>query len=242
MVYNAPIKGTLLNAAAVLAGGLIGLAAGSHLPPEYKTLAQALIGIGVLAMGLKLFMASENVLIPVGALILGGLLGHLIGLQAGMDALGKWGQETVGGGSSTFQEAFVTPSILFCVGPMTLLGCLEDGLEGKIHLLGIKSILDGISSIFFAAALGPGVLLAAGTVLIVQVPLTLGARKLRFLVKKPHMLNEITASGGMILVAIGLGLLDIKKLPTADFLPALVLAGVVAAIFPSSKDVTSQPS
>jgi len=182
-------------------------------------------------MGIKMFLDSKNVLIPVGAMILGGLFGHWIGLQVAMEALGEWAKRQLGSNSGTFQEAFVTTSILYCVGPMTLLGCLEDGLEGKVRLLGLKSLLDGVSSFFFSAALGVGALLSAGTVFIVQTPLTLGARAIRRLAEKPHILSEITGSGGLILVAIGLRLLDVKILPTADFLPALLFAGIAGSVF-----------
>lgn len=213
-----------------MAGGTLGLIAGKQLSPEYKTLAQASIGIGTLAIGLKMFISAENILVAVGSFIIGGLVGHLLGIQAGMDALGQWAQGAIGGGSATFQQAFVTPTILFCVGPVTLLGCLEDGLEGKINLLAIKSILDGISAIFLAAALGAGVLLSAVSVLVVQTPLTLGARRLRFLHEKPLMLSAITSAGGLILLAIGLDLLELKKLPTGDFLPSLVIAAIFARL------------
>ena len=153
----------------------MGLAAHRGLPADYRQIAIAGIGIATFAMGTKMFLASRNPLIPIGSLILGGLLGHVFGLQAAIDALGRWAQQATGGGEG-FAAVFVVTSILFCVGPMTLLGCLEDGLEGNFHLLAIKSILDGISALFFAAASGAGVLLSAATVLVVQTPLTLGAR------------------------------------------------------------------
>ncbi|MBA3725300.1 MAG: DUF554 domain-containing protein [Armatimonadetes bacterium] len=208
-----------------MAGGLLGLAGREHLPSTYKDLSQAAIGIGTLAMGVKMFLSTRNPLVPIGSLIVGELIGHLLGFQAGIEAFGAWAQAAIGGGEG-FSAVFVATSILFCVGPMTLLGCLEDGLEGKIHLLGIKSALDGVSSVFFAAASGPGVLLSAGTVLAVQTPLTLGARRLRFLAEQRRILDEVTATGGLILIAIGLNLLDLKAIPTADFIPGLVLAGL----------------
>jgi uncharacterized membrane protein YqgA involved in biofilm formation len=210
-----------------VAGTGIGLSARGHLPEQYHEIALAAVGLGTVGLGLKMFISSRNALIPIGALIFGGLLGHLLGIQAGIEALGSWAKTTFGEGGR-IEDAFVTTSILFCVGPMTLLGCLEDGLEGKLHLLGIKSILDGISSVFFAAALGWGVLLSAATVLLVQGSLTLGARQLRPLLSRRDVLDETTAAGGGILIAIGIGLLGLRSLPSADFLPALVLAGAAA--------------
>lgn len=182
-------------------------------------------------MGIKMSLESKSVLIPVGSLILGVLCGHLLGIQAGIEGLGTAAKGWFGGSENTFEAAFVTPSILFCVGPMTLLGCLEDGLEGKIELLGLKSLLDGVSSIFFAAALGPGVLLSAATVFLIQTPLTLAATQLAPLRDKPNLLSEITATGGLILIIIGLNLLGVIKLPSADFVPALLFAGMSAKFF-----------
>ena len=224
-----------------MAGGLTGLAIGKALPQDYQGLAQSAIGVGTLAMGIKLFLESKNILVPIGALILGGMIGHLLGFQDGINALGMWAQEQFGDTSGKFQEAFVTTSILFCVGPMTVLGCLEDGLQGKIRLLGLKSILDGVSSVFFAASLGIGVLLSAGTVLLVQGALTLGARSMRKIAESEHILSEITGSGGLILIMIGLGLLELRALPTADFLPALLFAGIAGSLFLKPKNQAQNP-
>ena len=225
------MRGTLLNTAAVLVGATMGLTLGGFIHAEYQVLTQAAIGIGVIGMGIKLSLESKNVLIPVGSLILGVLFGHLIGIQNGVEALGSAAKGWFGDSSGTFESAFVTPSLLFCVGPMTLLGCLEDGLEGKIELLGLKSILDGVSALFFAATLGPGVLLSAVTVFVVQAPLTLAAKQLAPLRKKPYLLAEISATGGLILMVIGLNLLGVTKLPSADFIPALLFAGLSAKFF-----------
>ncbi len=234
------IRGTLLNTATVLAGATIGLAASQALPESYERLALAAVGLGTLALGFRMFGSSKNPLVPIGSLIVGGLLGHFLGIQSAIEQLAAWAQSTIGRGGRV-EEAFVTTSILFCVGPMTLLGCLEDGLEGKIHLLGIKSILDGISSVFFAAALGWGVYLSAGTVLIVQGGLTLGARALRPLTERPMTLDESTAVGGCILLAIGLGLLGVVQIPSADFLPALFLAGGAGWVLEGRQRALEQP-
>lgn len=174
-----------------------------------------------------MFLESRVVLIPIGSLIAGVIAGHLLRVQAGIDLLGSWAQQSFGAGSG-FQESFVTSSILFCAGPMTLLGCLEDGLARKTRLLGVKSILDGVSSVFIAATVGLGVFLSAGTVLIVQGALTLGAKQLKRIASRPAVLAEMSSVGGLILCLIGLDLLDIVSLPTADYLPGLLIAGTIA--------------
>ena len=132
------------------------------------------------------------------------------------------------GGTGRFTEAIVATSILFCVGPMTLLGCIQDGLEGKSDLLALKSTMDGIAAVFFAAAMGPGVLVTAVVVLVFQGAITLAAGRLRKFAENASAVAEMSAAGGAILLATGFGLLGIKTLPTANFLPALVLAPLLA--------------
>jgi uncharacterized membrane protein YqgA involved in biofilm formation len=198
-----------------------------------EPLAKAAIGIGTVALGIKMFFGTRNVLIPIGALIIGGVAGHLCRIQTGIDIVSAWLQTRFGGGTG-FQESFVTSSILFCAGPMTFIGCLEDGLEGKPRLLYLKSLLDGVSAVFFAAAVGYGVFFSALSVLVVQGTLTLGARAFRSVASAPAVLDEISAAGGLILCLIGLNLLglvypEVSKF-LADYLPALVFAGAAAAL------------
>jgi uncharacterized membrane protein YqgA involved in biofilm formation len=109
---------------------------------------------------------------------------------------------------------------------MTILGCIEDGLKGKTELLGVKSTLDGFAAFFLAATLGPGIIASALVVLVVQGALTLGAHRLAGLAEDEEMIAEVSAVGGLMMLGIGLGLLDLKKVPTANFLPALFLAPI----------------
>lgn len=219
------MRGTLLNTATVTAGAGLGLVVGSRVPEDYQSIALTGLGLVTVAMGLRSFLAAKNVPLVAAAVALGGLLGLALVLQAGLQSLGDWVRQVVGaGGSSTFVEGFVGASVLFCVGPMTLLGCLQDGLEGKTDLLAIKSTLDGVAGFFLAAALGPGVLLSAAVVLVLQGALTLLARRLRRLAEDEELLGELTGTGGVLLLGIGIGLMGMKKIPVADFLPALALA------------------
>lgn len=205
------------------------------MPEDLRPLSQAAIGIGVVALGFKMFLESKNVLIPIGSLILGVIVGHLLRIQAGIDILGSFAERKFGGGSG-FQESFVTSTILFCVGPMTLLGCLEDGLQGETRLLSVKSILDGVSSVFIAATVGMGVFLSALSVFIIQGGLTLGAKQFTGLSKRTDILAEVSAAGGLILPLIGLNLLGVLKLPTADFVPAILFAGLFTHYFGKAKE------
>ena len=222
-------RGTLLNTATVAVGAGVGLLAGKAIPGEYKDLAISALGLVTLGFGIKSFIQSKNVLLVAGALVLGGVLGLLLHIQQGVDGFADWAKAAFGGqGSDTFQQAVITTSILYCVGPLTLLGCLKDALEDDIELLAIKSTMDGIGSVFFAAALGPGVLVTAGVVLVVQGTITLAASPLKRFAKDEGMIAEATAVGGVMLMAIGLGLLKIKELPVASLLPALFVAPLFA--------------
>lgn len=230
MLRRLPLRGTLLNTAAVLVGALVGLWLSSRLPEGLLSIATVGLGLVTMGIGLKLFLASKNVLIVAAAVGIGGVIGQAIGIDRGLEWFAEAARSTLGGGG-TFNEAVISTSVLFCVGPMTLLGCLQCALENKMELLGLKAVMDGIASVFFAATLGPGVLVTAGVVLVTQGTLTLLARQLRSLAKDQELLAETTAAGGPILLAIGLGLADIKKLPSENLLPALVLAPLFAILF-----------
>lgn len=225
-----PMRGTLLNTSAVAIGALIGLAIGRWLPAGLLSMATTGLGLVTIGIGVKLFLESKNVLVVAIAIGIGGVVGKLLGIEAGLEGFAEFARQRLGGGGS-FNEALITTSVLFCVGPMTLLGCMQDALENKIELLALKAVMDGIASVFFAAALGPGVLVTAGVVLVTQGALTLMAGRLGGLKNDAALLAETTAVGGPILMAIGLGLADIKKFPSENFLPALVLAPIVALLF-----------
>lgn len=217
-------RGTFLNTATVAAGSLIGLAIGANLHVAYKEIAMGGIALVTLGMGMKMFLQSRNVVIVAMSVALGGMLGLALGIQAGIESFAEWAKGAFGGGGQdTFTTGLVAASVLFCVGPMTLIGCVEDGLEGKMDLLALKSTMDGIVSVFMAAAWGQGVLVSALVVLVVQGTLTLLAGLLRPIAKDPDMLAELSGAGGVILMGIALGLLELKELHTANFLPALAL-------------------
>ncbi len=225
-----PIRGALINALAVLIGSLLGLGFGSRLPGSFQEIALSAIALVTLGMSIKMFLSTKNILITATALVLGGLLGKALGFDIGLLAFSNFCQSIFGGSGSGFNEGLMTSFVLFCVGPMTLMGCMQDGLERKLELLGLKSILDGMSSVFLAtatASFGNGVLISAILVLVVQSSLTLLSSKLRVFAQDEEMIGEATAVGGAILLAIGLSLLKIASvsaIPKEVFLPALILA------------------
>lgn len=225
-----PFRGTLLNAALVAVGSTLGLALGSALPQDLKAIALTGLGLVTIGMGLKLFLETANVLALAAAIALGGIVGQAIGIDRELLGLAEWTRRTLGG-EGRFNEGLVTASVLFCVGPLTLLGCLQDGLERRIELLAFKSVMDGIASVFLAAALGPGVLVSAVVVLVAQGLLTAFASPLGRLARDKALMAETTAVGGPILMAIGLGLADVKRIPSENYLPALFFAPLISLAF-----------
>jgi len=225
------MRGTLLNTATVAVGGAIGLAAGQLIPPSYQQVALAGLGLVTVGIGIRMFLRTRNVLVIAISVALGGVLGLALGIHAGIDSFATWARGHLPGDMSRFNEGLITSFVLFCIGPMTLLGCMQDALEKKIDLLALKSTMDGISAVFLAAAFGSGVLVTAVLLLVFQGALTLLARKLKPLADRAELLDELTASGGAILIGIGIGLIGLKDLHTANYLPTLVLAPCVAALF-----------
>jgi uncharacterized membrane protein YqgA involved in biofilm formation len=227
--------GTLLNTATVIVGALLGRAVGSRFPERLRETAIDGIGLLVLLIGAEMALGTRHVLYVMGAVLIGGLLGEGLRIEDHLEAFGDWLERRVGvddaGEGSDFSRGFVTTSILFCVGPVTLMGCIQDGLHGDYNLLAVKSVLDGISALAFASALGWGVLFSAGTVLVVQGALTLGARTLSG-VLTPAMDAELFATGGVILLGLGIRLLGLKPVRVANFLPGLVVAPLLVSVVP----------
>lgn len=229
MLAKLPFKGTLLNTFTVIVGSLIGLALGRAVPSAWQDVVQAGIGLVVLGVGIQMFLKTKNVLIVVASIALGAILGLALGITPALENVAESFRKLLNSEGS-FNLGFITASVLYCVGPMTLLGCMQDGIEGKSELLQLKSLLDGITSIFFAASMGFGVLASAATVLVVQGLLTVLARFLKPIASSPAAIDEASATGGVIMLAIGLGLTQIKSIPAETFLPALFLAPATVLI------------
>jgi uncharacterized membrane protein YqgA involved in biofilm formation len=282
-----PISGTLLNVVTVVMGATLGLLVGGRLPERLHGTIMGGLGLGTLLIGMQMALATSNVLILLGSILVGGVVGELLRLDYHLDNLGNYLQRRLAGtptgtpagavqkqggkdlqsageggedseghstagvarplqalqttdpkpvtGSSTFSEAFVTSSIVFCVGPMTLLGSIQNGISGDITLLAIKSTLDGFAAFAFAAALGWGVMMSAVTVLVYQGAISLAAWWfVGGLADCPGLANchnpyilEMTAAGGLIVLGVGLKLLDIRDLRLANYLPALAVAPLI---------------
>lgn len=229
------MTGTLLNIATVLIGGTIGLLFGARIPERFKSTVIAGMGLFTFAIGVQMFLKTENPLIVLGALILGALLGEWWRIEDGLHNLGallekRFARDDSAEGSARFIRGFLTASLLFCVGPMTILGSIQDGLTGNYELLAVKSVLDGFAALAFASTLGMGVLFSALIILVYQGGISLLAGSLSAIVTDP-MMAEMTATGGVILMGLALSsLLEIKKIRVGNFLPALAIAPLIVWI------------
>jgi len=228
------MTGTFINVTAIIVGGLLGILFGARLSDNIKNTVIAGMGIFTAAIGFEMFLKTENPLVVLGALIVGGLLGEWWEIENRIQLMGIWLEKKVTGGSegssSRFVRGFLSASLLFCTGPMAVLGSICDGLRGDYLTLSIKSILDGFISIAFASTLGIGVAFSALPVLAYQGSITLLAAQLNAIISDT-MMNELTATGGILLIGIGISsLLEIKKIRIGSFLPALVVAPLISYI------------
>lgn len=224
--------GTLLNTGTVLLGAATGLALNRFIPSSLQQTMRTGLGLFTAVIGIEMALKTRNPLLLLISLLLGLVAGELLQLDQRLQSLGAWiegrlDRRSGADGSPRVAVGFVTASLLFCVGPLAIVGSFLDGTRGDITLLAIKSTLDGFSSIVLAAALGWGVLLAAVSVLLVQGCLTLLAVIAHTGLSQAQTL-ELTAVGGLAVLAIALGLLDLKPIKVANLLPALLVAPLLS--------------
>jgi uncharacterized protein len=253
------VTGTLLNVGTVLVGGVIGSLVGGRIPATLRRTLMQAIGLTTLAIGVQQVIPAENPLILLASVVVGGIIGELLRIEDGLDRLGGLAQRTLArwqpepdpetvvalvddsdltapapqrveaGGWNTVSQGFVTASLIFCVGPMTILGSFQDGLTGAYQTLALKAALDGFTAALLASSLGWGVLLSAATVLIYQGALTLGAGMMRGLLND-QMIAAMTAAGGLLIVGIGLNILEVTRIRVGSMLPSLAVAPVLTAL------------
>jgi uncharacterized membrane protein YqgA involved in biofilm formation len=187
----------------------------------------------VIALGIKMSLETSSILIVLGSITLGGIAGELLHIQQGLDSLGNWLEKKASRfpilARGKFSQGFVTASLVFCVGPMTILGSIQDGLSGDSSLLAVKSVLDGFAALSFACVLGMGVAFSALVILVVQGSLTIGASFFSGFLSE-SMISEMTAVGGVIMLGIAVHMLELKSVRLANFLPALIFAPLLVWI------------
>lgn len=248
------MSGTIVNVVAIIAGTAIGILIGNRLPAKMQELVMTGLGLVVLVIGLQSAFESGNIILPLLSLVIGVILGEMLDVDAALQRLGGWLQARVAGvngatktltadadapglhmdARTRFIKGFVTGSVLFCVGPLAILGPIRNGINpGDVQLLAVKSALDFFASIAFASSLGIGVAFAALPIVGIQGSFALVGMALAGavgvggtvagLAADNPFIREFTATGGLILMGLSLGLLDIKQPRVANFLPALVI-------------------
>lgn len=221
------MTGTFVNTATVIAGALIGVLIHSRLPERIKTTTFQGIGLFTLYIGFTMAMRTENVLILVFSIVLGSILGEIFNIEFRMENFSEWGKKKLGSKNDKFTEGFITAFMLFCMGSMTILGSIEEGLGGEPTLLMAKSVLDGFGAMALASSLGIGVIFSAVPLFIYQGGLTILAGTVQVYLTE-SIINEVSAVGGLMLIGLGITILEIKKLKILNMLPALVFAGLLS--------------
>ena len=229
------VDGTLLNALTVLVGGILGTLVGNRLPERFTQIFFIALGLFTTVTGLQEALGAKNSLIILGGLLIGGLVGEGMQIERRLDRFGAWAQARLRSnraeGKSTIGQGLITASLLFCVGPLTILGSINNGLSGDASLLIIKATLDGFAALALAATLGWGVLLSIGVILLVQGGLSLGAGAIApLLASNGALIPELTATGGFLLIGIGFRLLKLIDLRPGNFLPALVITPLLVVL------------
>lgn len=222
--------GVLINTAAVLAGGLLGLLFRKALPERWSGNILKVLGLSTAVIGIQEALNGAPILLVILSLVLGTLLGTALKLQSRVEALGKWVEKRGSADGSTLAKGFVTASLLFCVGAMAVTGPLQSALQGDHSVLIVKAILDGISAMMFASALGRGVLLSALPVFVLEGAVALGAGLMQP-VLTDGAVATLVCVGSVMILAIGLNLTGISSFPVADFVPALLFAPLLWWLF-----------
>jgi uncharacterized membrane protein YqgA involved in biofilm formation len=230
------MTGTWINISAVLAGGAVGLVLGGRFPDRLRQTVIAALGLFTAGLGVRMFLQTEEPILALGGIALGAVIGEWWRIEDRLVGLGAWlerrlamrGDEAAEGGR--FVRGFLTSSLLFCVGPMTILGSVQDGLRGDYSLLAIKSVLDGFAAMALASTLGVGVLFSSLVVLIYQGGLTLLAAQVQSALTDA-MTAEMTAAGGLMLLGLAISsLLEIRRIRVGNLLPGLLVAPLLVAL------------
>lgn len=240
------MTGSLLNAGAIVIGGIIGLLLGSRLPEKMKQSVLVILGIFTLLYGIQMFLETENALIPLLSILAGVMVGEWIDLETRLKKLASIWEERLssstenssnsnvnkrGLSQNRVMQGFITTSLIYCSGPMSILGAIQNGLTGDISTLTVKSILDGFASLAFASSLGVGVVFSSIPVLVYQGSIAIFAGQIQK-VLTTSMINELTAVGGIILVSLAISsFLEIKPVRTLNLLPALLLVPFFTLLF-----------
>jgi len=228
--------GTLVNVATVLLGSGVGVVAGRRVPERMRETVIHGIGLTVIGVGVASFLATENAVFPVVSIVIGGIIGEALRIDDRLTRTGERlkliaerGRTSVA--ESRFVEGFVTATLTFCVGALTIVGSLQDGISGDNQLLVVKAALDGIVAVVYAAVFGIGVAFSALSILVLQGLITIIGIVVGDNLLDARMVAEMEATGGPMIIGVGLMLLELKRIRLASLLPGLVVAPILVAIF-----------
>ncbi|MDW7676682.1 MAG: DUF554 domain-containing protein [Bacillota bacterium] len=223
--------GTIVNTIAILLGGILGLLFRKGISDRFKTTVMQSLGLAVFMIGLAGALRSENILLLIFSMVVGSLIGEALKVEDNLNRLGKWIETKSGQGEGQVARGFVAASLIFCVGAMAIVGALESGLTGNHETLYAKSLLDGVSSIIFASTLGIGVLFSAASVFVYQGAITLAAGALASVLLDAVIL-EMAAIGGLLIMGIATNILEFKRIPVGNMLPAIFIPLLYPAVEP----------
>lgn len=214
--------GTIINSISIILGAIIGVIIKKGIKESYKTTIMDGIGLSIIIIGVMGAIKTENLILVIGSVVIGGIIGEFIAIERKLDKLGHSLQKKLGTKDGDFSKGFVTASLIYCVGAMAIIGSLEAGIQGDYSTLFAKSILDGITAIIFASSLGIGVAFSSLAVFLYQGIITLLANSVKGLLT-PEVILEMSAVGGILIMAIGLNILNIKKIKVGNLLPAIFI-------------------
>ncbi len=214
----------IVNTLAVLIGGTVGTFIGNKLPDNLRLILFQSVGLTTFLIGVGMGLDASNLIVVLVSLALGGVIGELLRIEKGLGKLANIVERSQG--ETPFVRGFITATVLFVIGPMTIIGCLNAGLSGDNSVIFLKSVLDGISSMVLASAYGVGVTFSAVSVFLIQGSIVSLAGMLSFL-SNPYYLNDFTAVGGAMIIAIGIRLLEIKDIKVGNFLPSLIIVVLI---------------
>ena len=224
--------GTLINTATVLLGGSVGLIIGDRIPERIRTIVVQVIGLVTLGLGLSDVLKTHNMVFPLVGMVLGSIVGEALNIERRLEGIGEVIRRRFAGNQEPgrFVNGFVTATLLFCIGPLTILGAMQDATGETPQLYIIKGTLDGFMNVIFGAIYGVGAIFSALSIFVVQGSLTLGGSALDNLLND-RMRIELFSAGGFAVMAIGLNLLEIKKIRLGSLLPGLVITPLLVWLF-----------
>lgn len=214
--------GTIVNSLAVVLASLLGISLKNGIKEEYQNTIMDGIGLAVIIIGIMGGIKSQNIVLVVVSLAIGSIMGEKLDIEGRLDRLGKKAEKLFGKGDSNFSNAFVSATLVYCIGAMAIVGALESGLTGNHQTLFAKSALDGISAIIFASTMGIGTAFSAIPIFIYQGSMTLLANYVKDILT-PEVITEMSAVGGILIMAIGINLLNIKKIKVGNMLPSIFI-------------------